>query len=62
MDDLTFELAELTATHDGIVASLGLVLHALADAYDRSADRPIHAGAPACTAKRITNCDSLKRS
>ncbi|MFF4168968.1 hypothetical protein [Streptomyces sp. NPDC001744] len=35
VDDLTFELAELTATHDGIVASLGLVLHALADAYDR---------------------------
>ncbi|GAA3087245.1 hypothetical protein GCM10017562_66880 [Streptomyces roseofulvus] len=35
VDDLTFELAELTATRDGIVASLGLVLHALADAYDR---------------------------
>ncbi|MFF7438971.1 hypothetical protein [Streptomyces sp. NPDC008122] len=35
VDDLTYELAELTATHDGILASLGHVLHALADVYDR---------------------------
>lgn len=35
VDELVHELAELTATHDGILASLGLVLHALADAYDR---------------------------
>ncbi|GAA3903965.1 hypothetical protein GCM10022244_12670 [Streptomyces gulbargensis] len=35
VDELTYELAELTATHDGIVASLGHVLHALADVYDR---------------------------
>ncbi|MET9373994.1 hypothetical protein ABZX98_07570 [Streptomyces sp. NPDC002992] len=35
VDELTYELAELTATHDGVVASLGHVLHALADVYDR---------------------------
>ncbi|MGW7303986.1 hypothetical protein ACWGI1_00220 [Streptomyces sp. NPDC054835] len=35
VDELDYELGELTATHDGILASLGLVLHAVADAYDR---------------------------